>query len=258
MTDGKSAQPVQAIVRAFRILEAIAAVEHPMGITEIAEACDLPLPTTHRILNTLLATGYVSKSPRRTYGLGARLIPLSRYAGGVLGVALRPMLAEFTEKVGESASVAMLDQGFARYIAHVPSEHPMRLFTEVGNRVELHASGVGKAILSQGSDAEARRILERTGMRRFTPTTVTDPDELVMQLQLIRELGYALDEGEHDLGVRCVAVPVGQDLHLAVSVSGPPSRVTDDAVINLLVPELSKLAERLGEAIRKVNADTGN
>ncbi|QGF23369.1 IclR family transcriptional regulator [Raineyella fluvialis] len=257
MAEAKSDGSVQAVTRAFRILEAIAAVEHPMGITEIAEACDLPLPTTHRILNTLLATGYVFKTPRRTYGLGARLIPLSRYAGGALGVALRPLLAEFTAKVQESASVAILDQDFARYIAHVPSEQPMRLFTEVGNRVELYASGVGKAILSQGSDAEARASLERTGMRRFTSTTVTDPDELVEQLQLIRELGYALDEGEHDLGVRCVAVPLGQDLRIAVSASGPPSRVTDEMVVNVLVPELTELAKRLGEAIVKGAAGNG-
>ncbi|QGF23356.1 IclR family transcriptional regulator [Raineyella fluvialis] len=252
-----STNSVQSIVRAFRILEEIALSERPMGISEIAENCNLPMPTAHRILRTLIAGGYAFQTPRRTYALGARLIPLSRYAGGSLGIAFRPMLAEFAAKVDESVSVAMLDQDFARYIAHVPSEHPMRLFTEVGNQVSIHASGVGKAILSQFSDAEVRTILDRAGMRAFTPTTITDPNELIAQLHEIRERGYAIDEAEHDLGVRCVAVSLDVPLHLAVSASGLPSRMTDEVVTTVVVPELNKLAERLREAIEKSNTQWG-
>jgi IclR family acetate operon transcriptional repressor len=166
------------------------------------------------------------------------------------------LLAEFVQQVGESASVAMLDQDFARYISHVPSEHQMRVFAEVGNQVSLHSSGVGKAILSQLEDSEVRTILERSGMRALTASTITSPDVLLAQLHEVRERGYAFDEGEHHVGVRCIAIPIRGPLHLAVSVSAPDSRLTDEVATAVVIPALRLLASQVQDAIDDALAES--
>ena len=246
----RSRQTIQSVSRALEILEALAAAGRAIGITDIAEAVDLPLPTVHRILRTLISAGYVFQTPRRLYALGARLISLSRYAGGALGVTLRPYLSKVVEATGESASIAMLDQDFARYISHVPSEYTMRIFTEVGNQVSLHATGVGKAILASMPPEDVRAILARSTLRQFTPNTITDPDELLTDLARIREDGYAVDREEHEIGVRCVAMPIPGPLHLAVSVSGPPSRLTDEAIATTALPALREAIDEIAPVIR--------
>ncbi|MDO5672305.1 MAG: IclR family transcriptional regulator [Actinomycetaceae bacterium] len=254
MVQSPGKQSVQSITRAFAILEAIADAQRDLGVTEIAERCALPLATVHRILHTLIAGGYALRTAKRTYTLGPRLIPLSRYAGGVLGIALRPMLTELVSKVDESASVAILDQDFARYISHVPSEHQMRVFAQIGNQVSLHSTGVGKAMLSTFTDDDVRAILHRSGMRKLTPATITDPDELIAELALIRERGYAFDEGEHSVGVRCVAVPIKGPYQLAVSVSAPESRMSVEMATESVVPLLFDLARKIQISIEELEA----
>ncbi len=240
---------VQSITRALEILEALASEGGAIGITDVADRVDLPLPTIHRILRTLVDAGYVLQTPRRQYALSARLITLSRYAGGALGVSLRPLLTPVVDAVGESASIAMLDQDYARYISHVPTEHSMRMFTEIGNQVSLHATGVGKAILSVLPMTEVQSILRRSGMRRFTANTITEYDALLAELEFIRSQGYARDREEHELGVSCIAVPIPGTVLLSVSVSGPPSRLSEEKMLKVALPALQVAAAQISEAV---------
>lgn len=239
---------VQSVARAFEIIETLAQAHGDLGISELSEQVGLPMPTVHRILKTLITYGYVQQTPRRRYALGVKLIPLSRYAGGALGIALRPLIARYVDELDESISVAMVDQEFARYIAHVPSERSMRMFTEVGNQVSLHATGVGKAILSKFSDGDLRSLLTRVRLRRLTEHTITKADDLIADIERTRERGYALDDQEHEIGVCCVAVPIPGDMRLAVSASGPPPRLTP-AWLEFAVPQLTKLAGEIQTAI---------
>lgn len=249
-----SRRSVQSVQRTFDILEALASAGRDIGITDIAERVDLPMPTIHRILHTLIEAGYVFQTPRRRYALGARLIQLSRYAGGALGVTLRPFLSTVVETVGESASIAMLDQDFARYIAHVPAEYSMRMFTEVGNQVSLHATGVGKAILAAMPPEEAETVVARSGLRAFTPHTITDPADFSRELARTRERGYALDDEEHEVGTRCVAMSIGGPLDLAISVSGPPTRMTDEVIDSTALPALRSAAQQIEPVISQAVA----
>ena len=107
----------------------------------------------------------------------------------------------------------------------------MRMFTEVGRRVLPHCTAVGKAILADLPPGEVRDLLQRTGMPRHTEHTITDPDVFAEQLRWSADHGYAIDDGEQELGVRCVAVAVpGVRTHLALSVSGPAGRMTPEPV----------------------------
>ena len=140
----------------------------------------------------------------------------------------------------------MLDLDRVVYVAQVPStRHTMRMFTEVGRRVYAHCTGVGKALLAELPDDDVVRMLDAAGMPATTTHTITDVDRMLEELGTIRERGYAVDDGEQELGVRCVAVAVTPAT--AVSVSGPASRVTRKAVpalADVLQAAASRLAGR--------------
>ena len=183
--------------------------------------------------------------PNRRYALGSRLIPLGEVAGAMLGTWARPVLEGLVSELGESANLAALDGDRAVYIGQVPSKHSMRMFTEVGRRVNLHSTGVGKAILSLLPDEEVRALVARAGMPAQTPHTITDVDALITALHRIRRDGYSIDEGEQEVGVRCVAVPIaGATSRMAVSVSGPAVRMTS-ALVERAIPLLSEASELL-------------
>jgi IclR family acetate operon transcriptional repressor len=121
----------------------------------------------------------------------------------------------------------------------------MRMFTEVGKRAQPHTTAVGKAMLATRPDAEVSALLARTGMRRYTDHTITTPRDFLADLDRIRSRGYALDDGEQELGVRCVAVAVvGAPRLMALSMSGPLPRMGDD-VVAAAAPGLRAAADAL-------------
>jgi len=143
---------VQSVERAFELLEIIASAGPSIAFGELAARAELPQPTIHRLVRTLLNAGYVRQLPNRRYALGPKLIRLGEHAARLIGSWSRPHLAGLVERTGESANMAVLDNDMAVYVAQVPSPHSMRMFTEVGRRVHMHSTGVGKALLMQLSD----------------------------------------------------------------------------------------------------------
>ncbi|MGC0362657.1 IclR family acetate operon transcriptional repressor [Rhodococcus sp. 27YEA15] len=245
----KASGGVQSVERTFDLLEKIADAGGEMTLSELASQCDLPLPTIHRLLKTLIGIGYVRQLPNRRYGLGPRLIRLGEIANRQLGAVATPFLRELVQTLGETSNMAVLDSEMVVYLSQVPSPHSMRMFIEVGRRVRSHDTGVGKAILAQLGDAEVKSIVERAGMDTPTPTSHATLDSLLIDLAEIRARGYALDEQEQELGVRCVAMSVpGAPVPMAISVSGPISRVTDDFIARA-VPELTAAAARISSAL---------
>jgi len=241
---GRSGGGVQSIERAFAILEALAANGGVMGLSALAAEAKLPLPTIHRLSRTLVDLGYLRQEPSRQYALGPRILLLAESSATMLSVIARPHLSRLRDELGETANLASLDGDQIVYISQVPSRHSMRMFTEVGRRVLPHCTAVGKAILAEFPPAEVRDLLQRTGMPRHTEHTITDPKVFLDQLAWSAEHGYAIDDGEQELGVRCVAVavPPGSGgparANLALSVSGPAGRMTP-ATVERAVPLLT-------------------
>jgi IclR family acetate operon transcriptional repressor len=243
---------VQSVDRAFELLEVLADAGGELALSEIAASSALPLPTIHRLVRTLVNRGYVRQLPSRRYALGPRLINLGERAGGMLGDWARPWLTDLVEALGETTNLAMIDGNRATYVAQVPSRHSMRMFTEVGRRVYLHCTGVGKALLAQRGDDDVLELLHRAGMPAQTAHTIVDPDTLLAQIRQIRQLGYAVDDGEQEIGVRCVAVPVlGGPSSYAISVSGPNARMTAD-LVDRAVPLMRMAAKELSADLSDV------
>ncbi len=236
---------VQSVERAFELLELITDAGGEVALSELSASTALPLPTIHRLLRTLAAKGYVRQLPSRRYGLGPRLIRLGEAANMQLGTLARPQLKDLVDALGETANMAVLDSDMVVYIAQVPSLHSMRMFTEVGRRAHTHDTGVGKAILAQLGDDQVRGIVARAGMPTPTDRSIGSVEDLLAELARIRERGYAIDDGEQELGVRCFAMAVPHSsTPTAISVSGPVSRV-DDAFAKRAIPLLGKAAEAI-------------
>ena len=242
---------VQSLERAFDLLERMADAGGEVGLSELSASSGLPLPTIHRLMRTLVSCGYVRQQPNRRYALGPRLIRLGESASRLLGTWARPYLAELVEATGETANMALLDGDEVVYVAQVPSRHSMRMFTEVGRRVLPHSTGVGKALLAGFPDAEVRALLARTGMPAATEKTITDPDAFIAELEQIRAAGYAVDDNEQEIGVRCLAVPVPDSpTAAAISISGPAGRVTE-AAQERIIPVLRDIARQLSGALAR-------
>jgi IclR family acetate operon transcriptional repressor len=246
MSDVPTRSGVQSLERAFGLLELIAAHREAMSISELAAASGLAPATLHRLARTLVDLGYLRQEPSRRYALGPRLFLLAESSSTSLNAVALPHLAHLVDEIGETANLAMLDGDQVAYVAQAPGRHSMRMFTEVGRRVLPHCTAVGKALLALSSDVDVRALLSRTGLPQHTSHTVTDTEELLDQLELIRGRGYAMDEGEQEVGVRCVAVVVpGSPTRLAMSISGPAPRMSDELLVHA-VPVLQEAARSLG------------
>jgi IclR family acetate operon transcriptional repressor len=240
---------VQSIERAFGLLETMADHGGMMGLSQLATASGLPLPTIHRLLRTLVELGYLRQEPNRQYALGPRLIRLGESSSHMMSVWALPHLARLVDEIGESANLAMLDGDRIVYVAQAPSRHSMRMFTEVGRRVLPHCTAVGKAIMADMAPEDVREVLARTGMPQHTPSTITDPDEFAHALEDTARQGYAIDEGEQEVGVRCVAVAVPDaPARLAISLSGPATRMTEE-LVDRAVPLLRDAGTKLSQEL---------
>jgi IclR family acetate operon transcriptional repressor len=216
-----------------------------IGLSELTDRVGLPKPTVHRLVRTLATLGYVRQEPSRDYALGPRLMRLVEGSSRLLGLWATPHLRQVVDALGESANLSMLDGDRIVDVSQVPGRHAMRMVSEVGGRALPHCSAAGKAMLAQLPADQVEAIIRQSGMPRYTPATITDLMTFATELAQVREQGYAMDNEEKELGVRCVAVAVsGDPVRAAVSISGPLTRMTDDLIARA-VPVLSLAATKL-------------
>jgi IclR family acetate operon transcriptional repressor len=253
-TPDRSGQ-VQALARALSVLDHLAQAEGGLTLTEVAQRAGLAPSTAHRLLTTLEGVRYVRFDPEgRLWTVGVQaFIAGSGFlrTRDVVRMA-RPHMRALMEESGETANLAVPDQDTAVYLAQVECREMMRSLARLGARVPLHCSGVGKALLAAMAPGERARIVARAGLPAMTDRTVVDPSRLEADLGEIRARGYAIDDGEHAVGLRCVAAVV-RDEHgdpaCAVSISGPMARITD--------ARMAQLGAMVRETADRVSAEIG-
>jgi IclR family acetate operon transcriptional repressor len=257
----RARRSVQSVDRALDLLEALATADGEVAITALATRTGLHVSTVHRLLATLLKRGYVRQNPDTSrYYAGAKLATLTegRSRFGELRLRARPLLRTLTEATRETANLVVLDDVQAVYIETIPSPQVVRLFTTVGNRTPLHATGAGKALLAALPPPQRDALLERIELRAYTAHTIVDPVALRRALDEIRERGYAIDDEEYDEGVRCVAVAVvparagaaaAGAAAAALSISAPANRLSRQRCAEL-APTLRRTAADLADALR--------
>ena len=206
------------------------------GVGELAGLTGLPQGTAHRLLQGLQHRGYVRHDASRKYSLGTAALRLADAAQRSLARSARPFLDQLVAVSGETANLAVLEGDDVVYVAQVSSPHTLRMFAEVGRHVPPHSTAVGKVLLAAMPRERALAVVRRTGLARRTPHTITEPEAFAAELDLVAGQGWAADEEEQEIGVRCVAVPVGPARSgvAALSVSGPADRFAGGADVDLV------------------------
>lgn len=249
----KSAGQVRSLTRALSLLRHLAESGDGLSLTELSEVASLPPSTTHRLLTTLEAERFVRPDPQAgvwRIGVAAFFVG-SAFARNrdKLSIA-RPYLRRLMEMSGETANLFVESDGEAICIGQIESRHAMRAITGVGGRVSMHSSGAGKALLSFMDPAHRERLSASLNLSRESQRTITDRERLRQELEETRGRGYAIDDEEHALGLRCVAAPVLDEFGWAVaaiSISGPSARIPTERL-----PVLGRMAAQAAlEATRE-------
>lgn len=217
---------VQSVGRALALLEILAKENRDLSLTELSQLAGRPKSTVHGLLATLSAYHYVQQSPETgRYRLGIRLFELGNLVArswNIRETAL-PIMQRLNSQLKEMVQLATEDRGEVLYIEKVDSSHIMRIVSDIGARLPMHCSGLGKVLLAGKTAAEVRWILNMKGMQPMTPNTITTYEAMERELARIREQGYAVDDREIMDSLRCVAAPIyNQDgvVKYAISVSG--------------------------------------
>ena len=233
----ESSPQIKSSKRTFSILQMIKE-RRGAGVSELAEQLDIPVSTVHNHLNTLEQLGYVVKDDN-TYQIGLRFVYFGDYARNRIKLAqfYQPTLDKLAETTGEMANLLVEECGRGIYVDVSRSSNSLQLDSYVQRREYLHCTAIGQTILAYYDKDRVQSIVDRYGLPKMTEETITDFDELMSELESIREQGYAFDEGERMEGLLCCAAPIlgRNDESLgAISVSGPKSRLDDDYFYNEL------------------------
>jgi IclR family transcriptional regulator, acetate operon repressor len=240
---------VQSVDRALSILETLSEDDEGYRLSDLAVRTGLSASTVHRLLATLESRRFVQFDRAqskwhvgvRSFTVGASFARRRNFSAQAI-----PYLRKLRDLTRETANLAMVDDEFVIVLTRMESREIMRSLTQVGGRVPMVTSGVGKAVLATYSDEDVGAVIRHHGMPRLTEKSIVRPSDLFKELEKIRKQGYALDDEEACMGLRCVAAVVYNDCAeplAAISVSGMTSRLTDQRL-----PEI-------GQVVRDVAAE---
>ena len=237
---------VQSVDRALQIIETLAEDDEGYRLTDLAIRTGLSPSTAHRLLTTLENRRFVQFDREaskwhigaQSFVVGSTFMHRRNFAAQAL-----PYLRKLRDQTRETANLAIVDDESIIVVSRIESREVMRSLTKVGGRVAMSVSGIGKAVLATYSDADVTAIIRREGMPRLTEKSIVRPGELFKELQIVRRQGYAVDNEEARVGLRCVAAVIFNDCSeplAAISVSGMTDRLNDERV-----PEIGAIVRQV-------------
>lgn len=227
---------VKSLVKATHVLECFSVDKPELGISEIARMLHIQKTTVFNILATFESCGYVTQNPKTgKYHLGLKVLHLGYIVNCHMGLRdiFLPYLKRIADITQELCYFGILDQQEVLYIEVAYPSNNQHTRNILGERAPLYCTGLGKAMLAYIPDDERERVLSQE-LKKYTEHTIREPAKLREHLREIQARGYAVDDMEHEYGIRCVAVPVfganGRVL-AATSISGPSMRFDQDTIL---------------------------
>jgi DNA-binding IclR family transcriptional regulator len=245
---------VQALDRAFAVLDLLGESDTPLGLAQVASSLQLHKSTAHRFLMVLEKHRMVERTAGGKFRLGLRLFDLGNRAIEQYDLRERaqPHLRRLVAETEETAHLCILEGAHVIYIDKIEPARSVRMITRIGASNPIHCTAVGKAMLSFLPEERITDILSRLRFERYTSHTISTAEALRAEIEKTRRRGYAVDDEEFEEGLRCIAVPVLDAQRLpvaAVSVSGPSFRVT--------AQKLPAIANQLLQCVRGISVDMG-
>ncbi len=244
---------VQSIERAMAILEAMGRAGRPLTVKEIGSLVSLPRPTVYRLLSTLGSHGAVAATDGG-FVIGSRILWLAaqRLEQTELRAASRPHVLDLRDQTGQTVHVGVLERGQVVYIEKAEPPGPFRMASAIGRIMPAHCTSLGKAMLACMPPDTVRGILRAVGMPRRTPRTITEPEQMMVELAATRARGYAIDNVENEEGIRCVGAAILDHRGAvagAISLSGSTKSITLERIRRELGPRVREAATRISQAL---------
>ncbi|MFA4032305.1 IclR family transcriptional regulator [Blautia stercoris] len=236
----ESKNPIQVADRLFLAMETLSKIG-PVSLADLSRELNLNKSTTHRLLSSLIYMGYAKQdSETQKYDLSLKVLALSNCLLERLDIleVVRPYLKSLSQETGETVHFVQLDGSEAVYIYKEESrQNSVRMVSKVGSRIPLYCSGVGKAMAAGMEENQIHKLWDACTHKKLTRHTITDYDTFLKEVKEARKNGYALDNEENELGVRCIAVGLtdykGRSRY-AFSISAPVTRMTDKRIQEII------------------------
>ena len=243
---------VASLAKGLRVLELLAA-NGDMSASRMAGHLDTSRAASHRFLTTLRDLGYVEKTEEGRFRLTFKVVELGmrKLDGFEIRHTVHPFMQEMSLAFGETVNLGHWDGIAIVHLDKINSTEILRLDVGLGALAPAYCTALGKAVLAFLPDRELEDYLQSVEWVAMSPKTITTPDKLKIEIKQIRQRGYAIDDEELSLGLRCVGVPVfdhtGRPTY-ALSVSGPAQRMSEEK-INAIQAKLQPLCRRISRKI---------
>jgi len=245
---------LSSVANAIGLLKTFSDESYEMGITEIANRLGLAKSTIHRLAATLVETGMLEQNPETgKYRLGFTTFELGALARRKMDISTeaKACLMALRERTGETVHLAIVDASEIVYINYLESQNAVRISSAIGLRKPIHCTAEGKAILAFQLRENSERLNDLS-LERRTPKTITDRRALVKELAVVRAQGFAIDDEESEIGMRCIAAPIHDEsghVTAAVGIAGPVQRLPKKLLLSFgpaIVSATDEISSRLG------------
>jgi DNA-binding IclR family transcriptional regulator len=246
---------VPALERGLAILELIVRSRSGLTFSQLTRHFEFPKSSIHCLLLTLERQGYLARDEATgRYMSGQKLVSIANMAidGIVLREKAAPLLRALMTKTGTTVHMAILDHDDVVLVAKVDRPGVNRVATWIGKRVDAHCTSLGKCLLAHLPEEDVDRLMRHHGLLRHNENTIVSPARLKRELARTRLLGYALDDEEEEIGVRCIGAPVlnwERSVVAAISIAGTTARInseTCDGLIEQVKHTALEISRQLG------------
>ena len=244
------AKSVQTLDRTLDIIELLALSREGMGVSEIAQKISLHKSTVHRLLNALAIRGYIEKDATSLqYRLGLKFIEISslRLNHLELKTEASPTLRAMSETLDQVVHLAILDKAEVVYIEKLEPRTSLRMYSQIGRRIPVYCSALGKALVSDLGADKLRQLADSISYKAFTERTLTSSTDFIHAVEITRQRGWGIDDGEYEIGIRCFGAPIFDytgRIIAALSTSGTRDKAKNDQDLVTSVTNAARLISR--------------
>ena len=242
---------INSVLRAAKLLECFSPDKPALTNSQLAKMLGLHKSTTTRLLYSLEEAGFLRKDPKtREYSLSYRLFRIGSVYINQIGfrTEARPLLSELASTFQETVHLAVLNDFEVFYIDKVEGSQSVGMMSRIGNKSPAYCTGVGKVLLAHLIEDDLERYLDTVELKRYTPNTITDPEELKLHLQRTCRQGYTIDDSEHEADIKCVAAPLhdaGGNVVAGISIAVPGFRINRERMEKELLPAVVQTARNI-------------
>jgi DNA-binding IclR family transcriptional regulator len=251
----KESYGIQSVTNGLNLLEQFKGGRDELGVTDLSNKMELHKNKIFRLLATLEARGYIEQNKAtENYRLGVKSLELGQAFIKQNGLVrqTKPFLKEIVKQCNEMAYIGAIRQSSVVYLDVEESNQTVTVANRVGWRLPIHSTAIGKAQIAYLSEEELEKLGILDNMERFTPNTIIEKSEFIKHLKEVVKQGYALDNEEYNLGVRCVGVPIRDytgRIVGGISVCGPSFRMTDELLKTKIIPVVKDAGEKVSKRL---------